>query len=157
MRCRLRRERKRHVLPPMKLRLGLVGVAGIAAGKCKKCSVDCFVVVEPTHAAIARTAINKLKLRTRDERRVRLFLRSAVGDHAAGTALPAEGDLGAYLQNDAVVSVGVSEAHALSPPAAPDASTDPLLPPPAPPPALDSLAALEREREARERPYGPEL
>ena len=67
-----------------------------------------MVVVEPSHAAIARVALNKLRrLKARSLDRVRLTLRSAFGEHPAGTVLPIDRDLSEYLCNDAIVAVSV--------------------------------------------------
>ena len=47
--------------------------------------MDAVVLVESTHAAIAKVAIGKLRLKVKDERRVVLTLKTAVREHAAGT------------------------------------------------------------------------
>ena len=54
--------------------LSLVEVAGAMPTKCKKCTVDCVVLVDPSYAAIARTANHKLRPKLKDERRVVLAL-----------------------------------------------------------------------------------
>ena len=104
-----------------RVRVSIVGPTGTMPSKCHKCTVDAVVLVEPSHAAIARAAINKLRLKTKDERRVQLSLKTAVGEHAAGTELPAEGDLAQYLANDCIIIAAVRESSA--PPKATDAAT----------------------------------
>ena len=77
------------------------------ATKCPKCVVDAVVLVAPYHTAIAKVAINKLKLKVKDEKRLLLTLKTAVREHAPGTVLPTEGDLRDYLANDAIIAVSV--------------------------------------------------
>lgn len=104
---------------PRNLRIGLVGSTGTDPHKCPKCVVDSVVVVAPNHAAIAQTALHKLRrLKSKSLDRVQLTLKHAVGEHPAGTVLPLEGDLTSYLANDAVVAVSI-----LSPPERPRASS----------------------------------
>ena len=64
-----------------RVRLSVVGAAGTLPSKCPKCTVDAVVLVEPQHAALARAAINKLRLKVRDVERVKLVLKSAVREH----------------------------------------------------------------------------
>ena len=52
----------------MRFRLSVVGAAGTMGNKCPKCTVDAVVLVEPRHAPIAKVAINKLRLKVKDER-----------------------------------------------------------------------------------------
>ena len=73
--------------------------------KCKKCTVDCVALVQATHEAITRTAINKLRLKVKKGGRIQLDLRQAVRKHPAGTVLPLHGPLEDYLANDAVIEV----------------------------------------------------
>ena len=95
-----------------RVRLSVVGAAGTLPSKCSKCTVDAVVLVEPRHAALARAAINKLRLKVKDVERVKLVLKSAVREHAVGTELPCgEADLSSYLATDCVVAVSVMEAH----------------------------------------------
>ena len=47
----------------MRFRVSIVGAAGIMPGKCPKCTVDSVVLVPPQHEAIAKVAINKLRLK----------------------------------------------------------------------------------------------
>ena len=90
----------------MRFRLSVVGAAGTMANKCPKCTVDAVVLVEPRHASIAKVAINKLRLKVKDERRIRLALKTAVREHAAGTELPIDAeDLNDFLANDAIIAV----------------------------------------------------
>ena len=104
-----------------RVRLSVVGAAGTLPSKCSKCTVDAVVLVEPRHAALARAAINKLRLKVKDVERVKLVLKSAVREHAVGTELPCgEADLSSYLATDCVVAVSVMEAPRPAPlPAAP--------------------------------------
>jgi len=104
-----------------RVRLSVVGAAGTLPSKCSKCTVDAVVLVEPRHAALARAAINKLRLKVKDVERVKLVLKSAVREHAVGTELPCgEADLSSYLATDCVVAVSVMEAPRPPPlPAAP--------------------------------------
>ena len=95
---------------PARVRVCVVGAAGTLPSKCPKCTVDAVIVVEPQHAALARAAINKLRLKVKDERRVKLVLKSAVREHAAGTELPYEADLSEYLANDCVIAVSIHES-----------------------------------------------
>ena len=67
-----------------RVRLSVVGAAGTLPSKCSKCTVDAVVLVEPQHAALARAAINKLRLKVKDVERVKLVLKSAVREHAVG-------------------------------------------------------------------------
>ena len=94
---------------PASFRLGVVGSAGTDPNKCSKCVVDSVIVAPPRHEDIARLACNKLRLlkgRSKPfSKHVELSLRHAVREHAAGTVLPTDGDLSAYLSNDAVVVV----------------------------------------------------
>ena len=76
--------------------------------KCKKCTVDCVVLVEPDFDAIVRMAANKLRLKINDLSRLQLSPRNASGGFPAGYMLPNSGDLSAYLCNDAVVAVTVT-------------------------------------------------
>ena len=86
---------------PARVRLSVVGAAGTLPSKCSKCTVDAVVLVEPRHAALARAAINKLRLKVKDVERVKLVLKSAVREHAVGTELPCgEADLSSYLATD---------------------------------------------------------
>ena len=62
-------------------------------------TVSSVVLVEPWHDEIARAANNKLNLRLKSTRTVRLFLKQRVGVHAAGTELPA-GDCAEYLTRE---------------------------------------------------------
>ena len=73
--------------------------------KCKKCTLDCVALVQATHEAITRTAINKLRLKVKKGGRIQLALRQAVRKHPAGTVLPLHGPLEDYLANDAVIEV----------------------------------------------------
>ena len=94
-----------------RVRLSVVGAAGTLPSKCSKCTVDAVVLVEPQHAALARAAINKLRLKVKDVERVKLVLKSAVREHAVGTELPCgEADLSSYLATDCVVAVSVMDA-----------------------------------------------
>ena len=104
-----------------RVRLSVVGAAGTLPSKCSKCTVDAVVLVEPRHAALARAAINKLRLKVKDVERVKLVLKSAVREHAVGTELPCgEADLSSYLATDCVVAVSVMDAPRPAPlPAAP--------------------------------------
>lgn len=79
--------------------------------KCPKCTVDAVVLVTPYHGAIAKIAINKLKLKVKDERRLILSLKTPVREHAAGTVLPKETNLSEFLANDCVISVGVQSVE----------------------------------------------
>ena len=98
-------------MPGGRVRLSVVGAAGTLPSKCPKCTVDAVVLVEPQHAALARAAINKLRLKVRDVERVKLVLKSAVREHAAGTELPCgEADLSDYLATDCVIAVSVLDA-----------------------------------------------
>ena len=99
------------MIPPQRFRLSVVGAAGTMA-KCPKCTVDAVVLVEPRHASIAKVAINKLRLKVKDERRIRLELKTAVREHPAGTELPCDGDLSDYLANDCVLAISVLEQAA---------------------------------------------
>ena len=80
------------------------------SSKCSKCTVDAVVIVKPHHEDIARVAVNKLRLKIKELRRVRLFLKAAVREHPAGTELPICGDLSAFLTNDCTITVGVDAA-----------------------------------------------
>ena len=91
-----------------RFRISVVGAHGTLSNKCPKCTVDSCILVPPSHSAIARVALNKLKLKVKDERRVQLFLKTAVREHAVGTELPF-GDVSEYLANDCVVSVLVRQ------------------------------------------------
>ena len=103
-----------------RVRLSVVGAAGTLPSKCSKCTVDAVVLVEPRHAALARAAINKLRLKVKDVERVKLVLKSAVREHAVGTELPCgEADLSSYLATDCVVAVSVMDAPRPPLPAAP--------------------------------------
>eukprot|EP00964_Phaeocystis_antarctica_P010817 scaffold5950_cov59-Phaeocystis_antarctica.AAC.2 len=109
-----------------RVRLSVVGAAGTLPSKCPKCTVDAVVLVEPQHAALARAAINKLRLKVRDVERVKLVLKSAVREHnvvrqhAAGTELPCgEADLSDYLATDCVIAVSVLDAPRAAPLATP--------------------------------------
>ena len=94
-----------------RFRVSLVHAEGVDEHKCHKCVVDCVVVVQPDHQLIAQVAVNKLrKLKTKDLGRVRLVLKHAVNDHAAGCELPVEGDLSEYLANGAVLAVSVRKS-----------------------------------------------
>ena len=95
----------------MRFRVSIVGAAGIMPGKCPKCTVDAVVLVEPSHSTIAKVAINKLRLKVRDVSRVRLCLKAAVREHAAGTELPSDDtDLTSYLANGCVLAVSVHDS-----------------------------------------------
>ena len=99
-----------------RVRLSVVGAAGTLPSKCPKCTVDAVVLVEPQHAALARAAINKLRLKVKDVERVKLVLKSAVREHAAGTELPCgEADLSDYLATDCVIAVSVLDAPRAAP------------------------------------------
>jgi hypothetical protein len=89
-----------------KLRLSLCKNFGAGKG-----TVGSVVVVEATFEAIATAANNKLKLKLKNTQSVRLFLKTRVGAHPAGTELPRD-DCSSYLCNDAIISVGVGEAGA---------------------------------------------
>ena len=102
----------------MKFRVSIVGAAGTMANKCPKCTVDAVVLVVADFHAIAKLAINKLRLKIKDERRIRLALKTQVREHPAGTELPTVGDLSDYLANDCVIAVSVRDAP-LTPPATP--------------------------------------
>lgn len=94
-----------------RFRVNVVGENGIMPSKCPKCTVDAVVLVEPSHEQIARVASQKLRLKVKDLRRVRLTLKSAVREHAAGTELPRDAELTAYLANDCTIAVGILEAQ----------------------------------------------
>ena len=100
-----------------RFRITLVGATGTMANKCPKCTVDAVVLVAPSHMAIARVAMNKLRLKVKDANRVRLTLKHAVREHAAGTELP-DGDLTQYLCNDGTIAVSIKEMPNRSPPPA---------------------------------------
>ena len=93
----------------MRFRVAVVGATGPGPNKCRKCTVDAVVIVEPQHAEIARVAVNKLRLKVKDYRRVCLTLKTTVREHSAGTVLPQEEDLSPYLTNDAIIAVSVQD------------------------------------------------
>eukprot|EP00306_Pavlova_sp_CCMP459_P012950 CAMPEP_0185188564 /NCGR_PEP_ID=MMETSP1140-20130426/5483_1 /TAXON_ID=298111 /ORGANISM="Pavlova sp., Strain CCMP459" /LENGTH=691 /DNA_ID=CAMNT_0027755073 /DNA_START=369 /DNA_END=2441 /DNA_ORIENTATION=- len=88
-----------------KLRISLVRNTGQ-----KRAEATSVVVVPPTFDAIAAAAVGKLKLRTKDTRRIRLFLHARVGSHPAGTEL-SRGDCSELLCDDAIVSVSAGEGY----------------------------------------------
>eukprot|EP00966_Prymnesium_polylepis_P231897 5364817-Prymnesium_polylepis.1 len=141
-----------------KFRLGLASHGGT-----KKGVASSVVLVEPTHEAIATAANNKLKLKLKNVRHARLFLKSRVGEHPAGTELPLNGDLSSYIENDTVVTVSIGGANA---PAAGPSSADTAIPldpqrlPPLPrlavaqPPTAEVTAADEAPGATAE--FGPD-
>ena len=84
---------------PMPVRIGLTKLATATRP-------DSVAICEPTWVAIATVAANKLKLPHRQIKR--LVLKSCVGEHTVGTALP-RGDCSEFLCNDVLIYVSQSE------------------------------------------------